>query len=45
MLLKEMKLMVTGGETGRGFRVVAPGRRRFLQLAAAAVVAGRRFIL
>jgi len=33
--------MVTGGETGRGFPVVAPGRRKFLQLAAAAVVAAR----
>jgi sugar phosphate isomerase/epimerase len=33
--------MVTGGETGRGFPAVAPGRRRFLQLAAAAVVAAR----
>lgn len=41
MLFRELKLMVTGGETGRGFPVVAPGRRKFLQLAAAVVVAAR----
>ena len=31
--------MVTGGQTARGFPMVALGRRRFVQLAAAAVVA------